>query len=112
MKIIAFVLSFALMLSSAFADDAALTKLLKDNKCEKCHKVTALGLADAKGKAPDLSHLSKDATGYEKGAKAWIQGWLKKEITKGGKKHAMAWKGSDADLGTLADGLIELDGRK
>ena len=112
MKFIALILSLAFMISTAFADDAALAKLLTDNKCQKCHKVTALKLTDAKGKAPDLSHLSKEVTGNEKGAKAFIQGWLKKEVAKGSKKHAAAWKGTDADLDLVADGLIELDARK
>ncbi|HAZ11185.1 MAG: hypothetical protein A2X86_08565 [Bdellovibrionales bacterium GWA2_49_15] len=111
MKFIAFVMALAFVGNTAIADDAVLSKLMKNNKCVMCHKVTALKIK-SKGKAPDLSHLSADVTGYEKGAKIWIQGWMKKEILKGPKKHAFTWKGTEADLNLIADGLIELNERK
>ncbi|MBI2521035.1 MAG: hypothetical protein HYV97_11475 [Bdellovibrio sp.] len=112
MKSITLIMAFVLTTSTAFGDDAALTTLLKDNKCSKCHVVKALGLIETKSKAPDLSHLSKEVTGYKKGPKKFIVAFLKKKLSKKGSKHKLAWKGSDADLDLIADGLIELNSRK
>ena len=79
-------------------------QLFVDQKCTKCHKVSALGIAAAAEKETivDLSGVGgqRDAS--------WLKKWVKKEIdkesaTKPGEKvkHKAAWKGSDADLDIL-----------
>lgn len=79
-------------------------KVFLDQKCTKCHKVTALGIAAAAEKETivDLSGI-----GAQRDA-GWLKKWLKKEMDKessskpGEKiKHKAAWKGSDADLDTV-----------
>lgn len=83
--------------------------LFISNKCNSCHTISAQGVQKIKSdeeetgkKPPDLSHVGK-----EKDAK-WIKGYLMKTETLNGKKHKKAWKGSDADLTTLADWLATL----
>ncbi len=83
-------------------------KVFLDQKCAKCHKVTALGIAATAEKETivDLSGVgaSRDA--------GWLKKRLKKELDKessskpGEKiKHKASWKGSDADLDTLVGWL-------
>lgn len=89
--------------AAARADGKA---LFEENKCNTCHSIKNVGVEKLKKKkAPDLSGV-----GLEHDA-AWIQKWLKKEVEKkslyGDRqvKHKKMWKGSDADLKTVADFL-------
>ena len=73
-------------------------------KCTKCHKVSAEGIAPVKEKdgIVDLSGV-----GGEHEA-AWFKQWLNKEIDKNSLaktvkvKHKGSWKGTEAELDTIA----------
>ncbi len=81
--------------------------LFESAKCVKCHSVESQGIA-AKPKAGDedeVHDLSK--VGAERTAE-WIQKFLRKQETLDGKKHKQKFRGSDADLQTLAVWLASL----
>ena len=90
---------------TAFAADAK--ELFAAGKCVKCHSVDSQGIA-AKPKAgeeDEVHDLSK--VGSERTAD-WIQKFLRKEEAIEGKKHKLKYRGSDADLQTLATWLASL----
>lgn len=89
-------------------------QLFVDKKCNKCHSVEAKGIAalpkesdddeegdDAK-KPKDLSKV-----GAEHDA-AYIQGWIKREVEKEGKKHKFKVKATDEEIAALSDWLAAL----
>ena len=91
--------------SAAFAADAK--ELFVSSKCVKCHSIDSQGIA-AKPKAgeeKDVHDLSK--VGSERTAD-WIQKFLRKQEAIKGKKHKLKFRGSDADLETLATWLASL----
>jgi mono/diheme cytochrome c family protein len=91
--------------SAALAADAK--ELFVASKCVKCHSIESQGVA-AKPKAgeeKDVHDLSK--VGAERTAE-WIQKFLRKEEAIKGKKHKQKYRGSDADLQTLATWLASL----
>ncbi|MEI7811923.1 MAG: c-type cytochrome [Ignavibacteria bacterium] len=77
-------------------------KIFESNKCTMCHSIKVEKIEKSgKSNAPDLSTV-----GSEKKAE-WIQKFLKKEETNAGKKHAIAFKGTDAELKTVAEWLVK-----
>ena len=65
-------------------------------KCDMCHSVTSQELASKKKTgAFDLSTIGDKANAET------LTKYMKKEVELNGKKHAMAWKGSDEDLKIL-----------
>lgn len=76
------------------------------SSCNTCHSITAQGVQKTgQSTAPDLSGV-----GLKHNAD-WIKQWLNKEVAMNGKKHMKKWKGSDADLNTLATWLAGLKRR-
>lgn len=76
------------------------------SSCNTCHSITAVSIAKTgQSTAPDLS-----GEGLKHNAD-WIKQWLNKEVAMNGKKHMKKWKGSDADLNTLATWLAGLKRR-
>jgi len=90
---------------AALAADAK--ELFVASKCMKCHSIESQGVA-AKPKAgeeDEVHDLSK--VGAERTAD-WIQKFLRKQADIEGKKHKLKFRGSDADLETLATWLASL----
>lgn len=109
LMVVAALLSWSMMLLSAKPSYADGKSIFQANKCNSCHSISAQGVQVAKGddddggkKPPDLSHVGKDKTAQ------WIEGYLTKKEKLNGKAHKKAWKGSDADLTTLATWLASL----
>jgi mono/diheme cytochrome c family protein len=75
-----------------------------DNKCSNCHSITGQGIQRS-GKPEGDEKPSDLSTVGKKHDAQWITKWLLKEETLDGKKHMKKFKGSDADLKTLADWL-------
>lgn len=90
---------------SARAADAK--ELFTSSKCVRCHSIESQGVAATPqaGDEDKVKDLSK--VGSERSAD-WIQKFLRKEETLDGKKHKLKFRGSDADLGTLATWLATL----
>ncbi len=109
-----FILAFAVtaLTAAPFAAQAATGKdIFTEQKCTKCHKISAEGIAAQEDKPTiiDLSGVGKDHD------VAWFKGWLTKEIErdsivkKGEKtKHKIAFKGAPAELDTIAAWLKTL----
>lgn len=80
-------------------------KIFKDNKCQSCHSIEAVGIKRKPNqKPPDLSQV-----GSEKKAD-FIAAYLKKKESLNGVKHAISFKGSDEELETLVTWLESLKG--
>jgi mono/diheme cytochrome c family protein len=90
---------------SAFAADGK--ELFVAGKCVKCHSIESQGVAGKPkaGEEDKIKDLSK--VGNERTAD-WIQKFLRKEADIEGKKHKQKYRGSDADLQTLATWLASL----
>ena len=74
--------------------------------CNTCHSIQSQGIRKTgTSDAPDLS-----GCGPRRNAD-WITKYLNKEVALNGKKHTKKWKGSAADLGTLAGWLAGLKRR-
>ena len=70
------------------------------NSCNTCHSVTAQGVQKTgQSTAPDLSGV-----GLKHNAD-WITQYLNKTVEMNGKKHMKKWKGTPADLTTVATWL-------
>jgi len=91
--------------SAALAADAK--ELFVASKCVKCHSIESQGVAATpkKGDEDKVHDLSK--VGAEHTAD-WIQKFLRKQELLEGKKHKLKFRGSDADLETLATWLASL----
>jgi cytochrome c551/c552 len=90
---------------AAFAADAK--ELFVSSKCVKCHSIDSQGVAaqPKEGEEEEIEDLSK--VGAERTAE-WIQKFLRKQEAIEGKKHKQKFRGSDADLETLATWLASL----
>ena len=74
-------------------------------KCNVCHSIASQSITQTSksSKAPDLSNVGGTHLA------PWIEQWLKKEVANtDGKKHAPSWKGTDAEMKTLAEWLATL----
>ncbi|MDO8493919.1 MAG: c-type cytochrome [Deltaproteobacteria bacterium] len=102
--------------SAVFAGGDGLA-IFQANKCTKCHTLKKAGISaviksadseeeaeegEEEDKAPDLSKLSEQVTKSAEGSEAHIVKFLKKEVAHKGKKHKQRFKGTDAELQTLA----------
>jgi len=72
-------------------------------RCDRCHPVAARDIEARKPRASDLSTLGADR---EPG---WIRDYLQRRVALEGEEHAVAWKGSDAELQALVDWLAKLE---
>jgi len=90
---------------AALAADAQ--ELFVAGKCQRCHSIESQGIAakPKEGDEDEVHDLSK--VGGERTAE-WIQKFLRKQETLEGKKHKQKYRGSDADLETLATWLASL----
>ncbi|MCS7313403.1 MAG: hypothetical protein NZ742_10925, partial [Acidobacteria bacterium] len=85
--------------------------------CTMCHSIKAEGIeakqapggAEGEGsvKIVDLSDVGSKVESVQ-----WIQDWLLRKVDKDGKKHRVPFKGTEADLKTLAQWLFSLKGKK
>ncbi|HEX2962989.1 MAG: c-type cytochrome [Bacteroidota bacterium] len=100
--VIAALFSVSVLASATVAQskDADGKKIFEANKCTMCHSLKAENIQPTgKSKAPDLSTVG--ATQKPE----WIQKFLTKQEKLEGKQHPIAFKGSDAELKTLANWL-------
>jgi cytochrome c551/c552 len=90
---------------AALAADAK--ELFVASKCVSCHSIDSQGVAAKPkvGEEDEVHDLSK--VGTERTAE-WIQKFLRKQEAIDGKKHKLKFRGSDADLQTLATWLSGL----
>ena len=97
--------ALALAADAAHAADAK--QLFEAGKCFRCHSVDSQGIAanPKAGEEDEVKDLSK--VGSERTAE-WIQKFLRKQEQLDGKKHKLKYRGSDADLETLATWLASL----
>jgi mono/diheme cytochrome c family protein len=91
--------------SAALAADAK--ELFVASKCVKCHSIESQGVAATptagdEDKVHDLSKVGSERTAD------WIQKFLTKQTDLDGKKHKLKFRGSEADLQTLATWLASL----
>ncbi len=98
---------FAVSVISIYAEDAKpidAKLLFQDKKCMACHSVDGAGIAktNPNSKAPDLSNIGSTADA------AFFTKYLKKEVEHEGKKHGMAFKGTDDELTALTSWLASL----
>jgi cytochrome c553 len=91
----AIVLALCLTQPATAADKKDGKTIFTSAKCTMCHSVTAVGVTSKKKNAADLSTV-----GAEKKAD-WFVKYLKKEIDIKGKKHPVAFKGTDEEMSTL-----------
>lgn len=91
--------------SAALASDAK--ELFVASKCVKCHSIESQGVAATPkaGDEDEVHDLSK--VGSERTAD-WIQKFLTKQVDLDGEKHKLKFRGSEADLQTLATWLASL----
>lgn len=82
--------------------DAA--KMFVDKKCNSCHSIDALKITktNANSKAGDLSLVGKVRTSD------FLTKYLKKEADIDGKKHGVAFKGTDDEFKAMVDWLANL----
>ncbi len=89
----------------ANAQDAAKTgkTIFEESKCTACHGIESQGVAAKKksDKVPDLGKMHSHD-------KDFLAKYLKKEEVMNGKKHAVPFKGSDDDLTTMVNWLVEV----
>ncbi|GBC83855.1 hypothetical protein HRbin11_00273 [bacterium HR11] len=90
-------------------------ELFTKYKCTMCHSIKAEGIeakraaegGEAEAKVTDLSDVGSKVESAQ-----WIQDWLLKKVEKDGKKHKVLFKGTEAELKTLAEWLFSLKGKK
>lgn len=92
-------------------------QLFVDKKCNKCHSVEAKGIAvlpkenddgddgDDGDQAKKPKDLSKVGTEHDA---AYMQGWIRREVEKEGKKHKFKVKATDEEIAALSDWLASL----
>jgi hypothetical protein len=90
---------------AALAADAK--ELFVASKCVRCHSIEsqAVVATPKAGEEDEVHDLS--TVGAERTAE-WIQKFLRKQEAIEGKKHKLKFRGSDADLETLATWLATL----
>lgn len=78
-------------------------KMFSDKKCISCHSINVIVIAktNEKSRAPDLSNV------YEKGPD-FLTKYLKKEAEIDGKKHGIAWHGTEDELKAMVGWLMSI----
>jgi mono/diheme cytochrome c family protein len=91
--------------SAGLAADAK--ELFVASKCVRCHSIELQGVAATPkaGDEDEVHDLSKVGSEH---AADWIQKFLSKQVDLDGKKHKQKFRGSEADLQTLATWLASL----
>lgn len=109
MRSIFAILFLTLAPSTALGKDGK--ELFLASKCNKCHTVESQGIAQlpvAGTEEPSKKPVDLSKIGNEHDA-AFVRSWLLREVADEGKKHkAPKFKGTDAELGTLADWVAAL----
>ena len=100
-------LLWAISTGAGAASAADAKELFVASKCVKCHSIESQGVAATpkagdEGEVKDLSKVGNERTAD------WIQKFLRKQADIEGKKHKLKFRGSDADLETLATWLASL----
>ncbi len=87
------------------AEEVTGKDIFLNNKCNTCHSIKSQGIESkvGEGKYPDLSNVASN-----KFENDFIKKFLMKEETLDGKKHAIKFKGDDAELSKLVDWLQTL----
>ena len=111
MKSTKLIVSIAILLSvvcfyvNAIAQEKPIDpiKMFTDKKCNSCHSINVIGIAktNEKSRAPDLSNV------YEKGPD-FLTKYLKKEAEINGKKHGIAWHGTEDELKAMVGWLMSI----
>lgn len=88
--------------TSGSPNEQTARQVFVNNKCDMCHSLSAVGITKkmATAKAPDLSNTQRSCD--------WMGAYIRKENTLNGKAHIVTFKGSDADLQTLARWLAAI----
>jgi len=85
--------------------DAPGKTLFLGQKCNMCHAVPAAGVeattTSDKMKGPDIANLA------DKYDAEWVTKYVTKMADKDGKPHVKAFKGTDEELQSLVDWLLE-----
>lgn len=96
--------SFAAAVPSPMSSEDGKATFMKAG-CNTCHAVSAAGI-EAKMKAGPMKGTDLTDVGSRHTAE-WIAQYVRKEETLNGKSHAKAFKGTDEELQTLLDWLLE-----
>jgi len=88
----------------SFSQDQGLNgkQIFMDSKCNNCHTINSAEITSKKDDAVDLSNAGSV------GDAQLIKTYLLKETKINDKDHKMKFKGSDAELNTLAEWLASL----
>jgi cytochrome c553 len=100
--ITAIVVLFAFAFSFSQDQDSDGKQIFVDSKCNNCHTVTSNEITSKKDDAVDLSNAGSV------GAAQLIKSYLLKETKINNNDHKIKFKGSDAELNTLAKWLASL----
>lgn len=77
-----------------------------ENGCNRCHGVETQDIEATisveRLRGPDLSHIGSERD------TDWIVGWVKRDQTVDDKPHPAPYRGSDDDLRTIAEWLVQL----
>jgi len=98
----AIVALFAFAFSFSQNKDLNGKQIFIDSKCNNCHTVNSTEITSKKDDAVDLSNAGSV------GDAQLIKSYLLKETKINDKEHKMKFKGSDAELNTLAEWLASL----
>jgi hypothetical protein len=91
-------LALASSVAAANSGEAGKAAFLS-NKCDRCHAVASQGIErDAKSKKQRGSDLGE--VGAARDAD-WLRRYIRKQVQLEDKDHAVAWKGSNAELEAL-----------
>jgi len=100
---LALLLGLFLGASTAAAEDGQ--AIFEAQKCNLCHSVPAAGI-EAKTKSEKMK--GADLLTVTEGMDAeWLKQYLKKEVELNGEEHKRPFKGTDEELQTLVDWLLE-----
>jgi CxxC motif-containing protein (DUF1111 family) len=98
----AIVALFAFAFSFSQNQDLNGKQIFIDSKCNNCHTINSIEITSKKDDAVDLSNAGSV------GDIQLIKSYLLKETKINDKDHKMEFKGSDAELDTLAEWLASL----
>ncbi|MCX7737724.1 MAG: cytochrome c [Candidatus Kapabacteria bacterium] len=101
--VVGMVLAFG-NLSSTAQEGPDAKQIFIDKKCNSCHSIESMGIekSNPKAKGTDLSKVGDQLTAD------FIAKYLKKEEALEGKKHGVAFKGSDEEFNALVNWLASL----
>ncbi len=92
-------------LSGSSRADADGKSVFVNSNCGNCHSVSGAGIV-AKMKSEKMRGPDLDGIGGKRDS-VWLTGYLKTETDLEGRRHKVGFKGSDEELKTLVDWLLE-----